>query len=144
MTADDLLLLIERQTANYRELAELSSRQTSGAWDPDALLAHARAKAAVMGRVDAAERELAPVKDGWEGLLAALPEERRPEVSLRMRSMRDVLARVIELEEANQAGMERRMVEIKAELDRTARARIIQRTYGPKTSPENRFVDREQ
>lgn len=144
MTPDDLLALIERQTANYRELAELSSRQADRGWDGDALLAHARAKAAVMGRVDAAERELGPVKDGWEGLFAALPEERRPEVSLKMRSMRDVLARVIELEEANRAGMEQRMEEIQAELDRTARGRMIQRAYGPRTTPENRFVDREQ
>ena len=62
-----------------------------------------------------------------------------------MSSLKETLGRLIDLEEKNQDNLSGRMKALEVEIERTARAKLIQKAYGtPGGSRDNRFMDHNQ
>lgn len=107
---------LRRQQEKYRALVSAGEEQKRllAAADVDGLLALVGRKRALLGEIEALERDLRPVKERWPEARARMDAGAVREVEAALRGTRDVLAALLRLEDEAREMMERPAVRPRA------------------------------
>ena len=131
----------------YEGLLEITRRQKeillSGRTEE--ILQLARSKEAVLGRIDAIERDLVPLKESWPELRDQVGSDLRDEIEQERTRLQDVLKGLIELEEEGQRSIDRLRQETADKLRQVEGGRRVQQAYtAPAAARSPRYLDRTQ
>lgn len=98
---------LRRQQGKYRELVAAAEEQKRlvASSDVDALIALVEIKRALVGEVEALDREIAGDRRRWPEMRAGLDPGRASEVEEAVERTRELLAQLLRLEEEACAGM---------------------------------------
>ena len=128
----DFIEKLDREQEMCLSLRELSSLQRevieNEAGVEDLLEVLAR-KQALIDELDCVERELAPLKKGWEDTRAATPQDVRVQIEGRLRHMREVLRELLDIEDEGRTALQDQREDLAAEMQEIAQSRAAQRAY---------------
>ena len=131
----------------YEELLEVTRRQKeillSG--QTEEILQLAQSKESALGRIDAIEKELVPLKESWPDLRDQVESDLRDEIEQERLRVQDVLKGLIDLEEEGQRSIDRLRKETADKLRQVEGGRRVQQAYtAPTTARSPRYLDRTQ
>lgn len=141
-----LMALVAEQEGLFARLEMLCKRQAGlvRAEETDLLLALLSERRTIVENIAEASAALAPFRERWEGVLAALPEDERGEIQRRLRLIGETAARVARQDEADRLVMEQRRDAIAGEMAGISRGRGAMAAYGGGAGgPSPRYQDRE-
>jgi flagellar biosynthesis/type III secretory pathway chaperone len=130
--AERLLDGLRRQRETYREMAAAAADQQRAleASDMDGLLAVVERKRALLGRIDAVERDVAPLRGRWEQLRPSTPPALAKEIEDTVVSVRDVLQALVKQEDEGRAALERQRQAAADDLKERMRRAQARNAYG--------------
>ena len=143
-THDEVLGWIEEQTAAYLRMMEIARQQaTIEESNTTDLIEMVTRKAKVMETVEGLEKRLGPIKQQWSEFLAQVPESRREPLREAMKTLRNRLGELVELETDQQNRLQQNMDVLSKEIQHTLQGQRAGKAYqGQSPPPPSRFMDR--
>ncbi len=134
-----------RQQGKYRELADVAEEQKKvlAGGDIDALMGVVDRKRAIMGEVEALEKELAPTKGRWTEVRGELDAPTLREVEAAVEETKRILQDLVRLEDEARAALEQQRFSTAEQLKDLMKKKKAQSAYGGGSggSPNPRYLD---
>jgi hypothetical protein len=145
-----LIALLRHQRDLYTDLHELSERQAplveQGA--AEALLEVLARRQKLIDELAQINAQLSPYREDWSRVWRHVPEPDRPEVSALLKTVSDLLAAILEQDEADRARLQSSQDRVKVEMKKINGGTLAVRAYGGRpmagvSSAAPRFTDRQ-
>ena len=135
---------IEEQTQAYNQMMEISRQQGSEQkLDSRELIEMVTHKAQIMETVERIEQQMAPIKKRWAEFLEEVPEPNREPIRQAMKTLRETLGKLVELETGQQARLQQDMNVLSEQIQHTIQGQKAGKAYESKpSSSPSRFMDR--
>jgi hypothetical protein len=135
--AKELIAVLTAQRDIYLQLAELARQQSayirSGASED--LMTVLAARARLVEQLTPLDRQLQPHKDRWPEVLETLAPPQRGAVSLLLTQVQQLLADLLEQDEADRQVLLEQKTDVGAQLSKTVTGRQLHRAYGGARGP---------
>ncbi|TVQ61921.1 MAG: hypothetical protein EA379_05780 [Phycisphaerales bacterium] len=137
--------LVERQHELFTTLRAMSEAQSAHIRDDDAdaLLRVLGERQSVVDAIHEAGEEAAPLRDRWETLAEALPEDRRAALRAKVEALHQLARDVEERDERDRAELERRRTALADQLAGVVRGKGAVAAYTPGAAATSHYQDRE-
>ena len=132
--------LVETLTAQrdlYVQLASLARKQSDciATGDSETLMSILAARSQLIDQLNPLDVRLQPHKDKWDATLAELTPPDRAAVTALLTQVRQLLADILQQDEADRQQLERQKQEVSAQITRTVTGTQLNRAYGVRTRP---------
>ena len=146
MDAPAFLDGLRKQCDRYRAMASAVEGQKTllSSGDMDALMALVERKRALMGDIEALEKELAPTKANWKELSEGVEADVVREVEQAVEEIRQILQALLKAEDEGRALMEHQRDSVARELKGMMTKEKAWGAYGHSGGPEPRFYDKKE
>lgn len=126
-----LIQLLTQQKFLYRQLKELTQKQTSlvDGHDPEMLLKILAGRQRLIDRLSLIDRELRPIRVDWQRVAASLPVSQREEAKSLIDSMQEILGEIIARDEVDTKTLHSQQQKVTTEIRSTTTGKRVNQAY---------------
>ena len=140
-----LIQLLTQQKFLYRQLKELTQKQTSlvDGNEPDMLLKILAGRQRLIDRLSLIDRELRPIRADWQKVSASLPAAQREEAKGLIDSVQAILGEIIARDTADTQTLHTQQKKVAAEIQGAVTGKRVNQAYvqASSTPPASRYFD---
>jgi hypothetical protein len=130
-----LIQLLTQQKFLYRQLKELSQKQSSllDGNDPEMLLKILAGRQRLIDRLSLIDRELRPIRADWQKVAASLPLSQREEAMSLIESVQEILGEIIARDEIDTQTLHSQQQKVATEIHGTVTGKRVHQAYAQAT-----------
>jgi len=139
-----LIELLTQQSVLYRQLRELSQKQTSlvDGSDPEALLKILAGRQRLIDKLKVITGELAPIRSDWQRISSGLAPAQKQEVGRLVLEVQNTLQDILSRDEKDSQKLSDSKGQVFKEIQGVSAGKILNRKYGqPSGSGQSRYLD---
>lgn len=146
-SVETLVELLDQQHAIYRQLRDLSERQSQLVADGDAesLLTLLNQRQGLIDELLRINEQIDPFKQRWSELWAELDAEQRRRVRERMDAVQSLLDGIMQQDEQDRQALVAQRAQVGEQLGQVHRGAAVNRAYGQSVGPsvQTRYTDQQ-
>jgi hypothetical protein len=139
-----LIELLTQQSILYRQLRELSQKQTGLAdgSDPETLLKILAARQRLIDKLKVITGELTPIRSDWQRVSAGLEPAQKREVGKLVSEVQNTLQDILARDEKDSQKLSDSKQQVFNEIQGVSAGKLLNRKYGqPSSSGQSRYLD---
>ena len=139
-----LIELLTQQSVLYRQLRELSQKQTGlvDGRDPEMLLKILAARQRLIDKLKAITDELNPIRSDWQRVSAGLAPAQKQQVSTLVSEVQNTLQDILARDEKDSQKLSASKQQVFKKIQGVSTGKLLNRKYGqPASSGQSRYLD---